>query len=66
MTDAQRTERLRHLKKNERLTAADISEMLRVERVTVWRWISGDDVVISAARLMELEAAIALRQRGHS
>ena len=66
MTDAQRTERLRHLKKNERLTAADISELLRVERVTVWRWISGDDVVISAARLMELEAAIALRQRGHS
>lgn len=58
MTDY--AERLRQIRRDNNLTAAEMAAFLSVSRRRVWQWLSGD-VEVPAAMLAELEVHLASR-----
>jgi transcriptional regulator with XRE-family HTH domain len=58
--DSHRAERLRQLRRDHSLTAAEIAAFLSVSRRRVWQWLAGD-VEVPAAMLTELEVRLASR-----
>jgi transcriptional regulator with XRE-family HTH domain len=58
MTD--HAERLRQIRRDNNLTAAEMAAFLSVSRRRVWEWLSGD-VPVPASVITQLEVCIATR-----
>jgi transcriptional regulator with XRE-family HTH domain len=53
-------ERLRQIRRDNNLTAAEMAAFLSVSRRRVWEWLSGD-VPVPASVITQLEVCIATR-----